>query len=106
MNSSGLRIPIYISVLKPSRKKIFRKNAYKKRYKKGSIPYSTVKFYGKGAFKKSLPTLSQIRTTHNSFARQTLFEFDSKKAEKDDDVFHFVRQERFYKSFLVKDIKF
>ncbi len=35
----------------------------------------------------------QIRTTHNSFARQTLFEFDSKKAEKDDDVFHFVRQE-------------
>ena len=61
---------------------------------------------GKGAFKKSLPTLSQIRTTHNSFARQTLFEFDSKKAEKDDDVFHFVRQERFYKSFLVKDIKF
>jgi len=27
---------------------------------------------------------------HNSFARQTLFEFDSKKAEKDDDVFHFV----------------
>merc|ERR1739842_122997 len=31
-----------------------------------------------------------IRSVHNSFARQTLFEFDSKKAEKDDDVFHFV----------------
>lgn len=31
-----------------------------------------------------------IRGVHNSFARQTLFEFDSKLASKDDDVFHFV----------------
>lgn len=31
-----------------------------------------------------------IRTVHNSFARQTLFEYDSKAASKDDDVFHFV----------------
>ncbi|KAF4517809.1 hypothetical protein B566_EDAN003014 [Ephemera danica] len=31
-----------------------------------------------------------IRAVHNSFARQTLFEFDSKLASKDDDVFHFV----------------
>ncbi|XP_059475415.1 ubiquitin carboxyl-terminal hydrolase isozyme L5 [Neocloeon triangulifer] len=31
-----------------------------------------------------------IRSVHNSFARQTLFEFDSKMASKDDDVFHFV----------------
>lgn len=31
-----------------------------------------------------------IRTVHNSFARQTLFEFDSKLASKDDDVYHFV----------------
>jgi ubiquitin carboxyl-terminal hydrolase L5 len=38
----------------------------------------------------TLSNSEQIRTTHNSFARQTLFEFDSKKAEKDDDVFHFV----------------
>lgn len=27
---------------------------------------------------------------HNSFARQTLFELDNKRAQKDDDVFHFV----------------
>lgn len=31
-----------------------------------------------------------IRTVHNSFARQTLFEFDSKLASKDDEVYHFV----------------
>merc|ERR1712241_1273398 len=37
-----------------------------------------------------LSNSDQIRSVHNSFARQTLFEFDSKKAEKDDDVFHFV----------------
>merc|ERR1712112_707339 len=38
----------------------------------------------------ALSNSDQIRSVHNSFARQTLFEFDSKKAEKDDDVFHFV----------------
>jgi len=38
----------------------------------------------------TLSNSDQIRTVHNSFARQTLFEFDSKKADKDDDVFHFV----------------
>ncbi|XP_065348309.1 ubiquitin carboxyl-terminal hydrolase isozyme L5 [Cloeon dipterum] len=31
-----------------------------------------------------------IRSVHNSFARQTLFEFDSKSASKDDEVYHFV----------------
>ena len=38
----------------------------------------------------TLSNSDSIRNVHNSFARQTLFEFDSKKAEKDDDVFHFV----------------
>ena len=38
----------------------------------------------------ALSNSEQIRSVHNSFARQTLFEFDSKKASKDDDVFHFV----------------
>jgi len=38
----------------------------------------------------TLSNSDQIRSVHNSFSRQTLFEFDSKKAEKDDDVFHFV----------------
>jgi len=38
----------------------------------------------------TLSNSDQIRSVHNSFARQTLFEFDSKKADKDDDVFHFV----------------
>lgn len=31
-----------------------------------------------------------IRVVHNSFARQQMFEFDAKQAEKDDDVFHFI----------------
>ncbi|CAH1101114.1 unnamed protein product [Psylliodes chrysocephalus] len=31
-----------------------------------------------------------IRTVHNSFARQQLFEFDPSAAQKNDDVFHFV----------------
>ncbi|KAF3420661.1 hypothetical protein QLX08_001503 [Tetragonisca angustula] len=31
-----------------------------------------------------------IREVHNSFSRQTIFEYDSKQASKDDDVFHFV----------------
>lgn len=38
----------------------------------------------------SLSNCQQIRTVHNSFARQTLFEFDSKLASKDDEVYHFV----------------
>ncbi|CAL7944250.1 unnamed protein product [Xylocopa violacea] len=31
-----------------------------------------------------------IREVHNSFSRQTIFEYDLKQASKDDDVFHFV----------------
>lgn len=31
-----------------------------------------------------------IRLVHNTFARQQTFEFDSKQADKDDDVFHFI----------------
>ena len=31
----------------------------------------------------------ELRTTHNSFARQSVFEFDAKFAKEDDDVFHF-----------------
>lgn len=38
----------------------------------------------------TLSNAAQIRAVHNSFARQTLFELDNKKANKDDDVFHFV----------------
>jgi ubiquitin carboxyl-terminal hydrolase L5 len=43
--------------------------------------------YNKGL---TLSNAAQIRTVHNSFARQTLFELDSKSPDKDDDVFHFV----------------
>lgn len=38
----------------------------------------------------TLTNASQIRTVHNSFARQTLFELDNKKAQKEEDVFHFI----------------
>jgi len=31
-----------------------------------------------------------IRCVHNTFARQQMFEFDAKQADKDDDVFHFI----------------
>lgn len=31
-----------------------------------------------------------IRTVHNSFARQHVFEFDMKSSKKDDDIYHFV----------------
>ena len=31
----------------------------------------------------------ELRSTHNSFARQSVFEFDAKFAKEDDDVFHF-----------------
>lgn len=31
-----------------------------------------------------------IRLVHNTFARQQVFEFDAKQADKDDDVFHFI----------------
>jgi ubiquitin carboxyl-terminal hydrolase L5 len=38
----------------------------------------------------TLSNSQTIRSVHNSFARQTLFEFESKLASKDDDVYHFV----------------
>ena len=38
----------------------------------------------------SLTNADRLREVHNSFARQNMFEFDSKAAEKDDDVYHFV----------------
>eukprot|EP00099_Drosophila_melanogaster_P008911 NP_001261632.1 ubiquitin carboxy-terminal hydrolase L5, isoform B [Drosophila melanogaster] len=43
--------------------------------------------YNKGL---TLSNASQIRTVHNSFARPTLFELDTKNQKKDDDVYHFV----------------
>jgi len=38
----------------------------------------------------ALSNSDTIRTVHNSFARQAVFEFDQKASSKDDDVFHFV----------------
>ena len=38
----------------------------------------------------ALSNSDEIRTVHNSFARQTVFEFDARAAKEDDDVFHFV----------------
>jgi len=38
----------------------------------------------------ALSNSDQIRSVHNSFARQTLFEYDQKQSSKDDDVYHFV----------------
>jgi len=38
----------------------------------------------------SLTNADKLREVHNSFARQNMFEFDSKAVEKDDDVYHFV----------------
>ena len=38
----------------------------------------------------TLSNSDEIRSVHNSFSRQSLFEFDQKAASKDDDVFHFV----------------
>lgn len=43
--------------------------------------------YNKGL---ALSNSEQIRTVHNSFSRQTLFELDNKNANKDEDVFHFI----------------
>ncbi|KAI8115553.1 hypothetical protein FF38_03139 [Lucilia cuprina] len=43
--------------------------------------------YNKGL---TLSNASQIRTVHNSFARQTLFELDSKNQNKDEDIYHFI----------------
>lgn len=38
----------------------------------------------------AMSNAAQIRTVHNSFARQTLFELDNSKNNKDEDVFHFI----------------
>jgi len=38
----------------------------------------------------SLSNAQVIRSVHNSFARQTLFEFDNKNQSKDEEVYHFV----------------
>lgn len=38
----------------------------------------------------ALSNSEEIRSVHNSFSRQSIFELDSKVATKDDDVFHFV----------------
>lgn len=43
--------------------------------------------YNKGL---AMSNASQIRTVHNSFSRQTLFEMDNSKNNKDEDVFHFI----------------
>jgi ubiquitin carboxyl-terminal hydrolase L5 len=39
---------------------------------------------------RALSNASVIRSVHNSFARQTLFELDNSKSTKDEDVFHFI----------------
>lgn len=38
----------------------------------------------------AMSNAEQIRTVHNSFARQTLFELDNKSQKQDEDVFHFI----------------
>lgn len=43
--------------------------------------------YNKGL---ALSNAAQIRTVHNSFSRQTLFELDNSKNQKDEDVYHFI----------------
>jgi ubiquitin carboxyl-terminal hydrolase L5 len=43
--------------------------------------------YSKGL---ALSNASDIRTVHNSFSRQTLFELDNKNSKNEEDVFHFV----------------
>jgi ubiquitin carboxyl-terminal hydrolase L5 len=43
--------------------------------------------YNKGL---AMSNASQIRTVHNSFSRQTLFEMDNSKNQKDEDVYHFI----------------
>lgn len=43
--------------------------------------------YNKGL---AMSNAAQIRTVHNSFSRQTLFEMDNSKNNKDEDVFHFI----------------
>lgn len=43
--------------------------------------------YNKGL---AMSNASQIRTVHNSFSRQTLFEMDNTKNQKDEDVYHFI----------------